>query len=311
MQLQRVGLHDSLGTVFPPEKLRDALSDLDIEVEIVGDDAAELAACDGLVTFGYSDAFLGADLDWIHSIQAGYDRFPLDAFEDAGITLTNSTGIHRTSVGEFGVGLMLALARRLHAYSRQQENREWRRPDWDEPFTLAGETLCVVGLGTLGQGIAERADALGMTVTGVRRSGESLPFVAEMHTPDDLHEAIGEAKFVALAVPLNEETAGMMGEAEFEAMREDAYFLNVARGDCVEESALVSALEAGDVAGAALDVFEQEPLPESSPLWEMEEVIVTPHAAAAERDYYRHIEGLVRENVGRIRADEDLTNRVV
>lgn len=311
MQLQKLGLHHSLETVFPPEKLHDALSDLGPEVEIVGDDPAELGDCDALVTFGYDDSFLDADLDWIHSIQAGYDRFPLDAFEKANLTLTNSTGIHRTSVGEFGVGFMLMLAHRLHTYSRQQTDHEWRRPDWDEAFTLAGETLCVVGLGTLGHGIAERADALGMTVTGVRRSGESLPGVEEVYTPDDLHDAISEATFVALAVPLNEETEGMMGEAEFAAMRDDASFLNVARGDCVDQSALVSALEAGELAGAGLDVVEEEPLPESSPLWEMDEVIVTPHAAAAERDYYRHIAELVRENTERIQEGGELTNRVV
>ncbi|WP_158055486.1 D-2-hydroxyacid dehydrogenase [Halorussus halophilus] len=311
MQLQTIGLHDSLGVVFPPEKLREALADLDAEVRIVGDDPNKLTDCDALVTFAHREEFLDADLDWIHSIQAGYDRFPLDAFEEANVTLTNSSGIHRTSVGEFGVGLMLMLARRLHAYSRQQTRNEWRRPEWDEGFTLAGESLCVVGLGTLGYGIAERADALGMTVTGVRRSGESRPGVEEVYTPDELHEAISDATFVALAVPLTEETEGMMSDAEFAAMREDAYFLNVARGACVDQSALVAALEAGEIAGAGLDVFEEEPLPESSPLWEMDEVIVTPHAAAAERDYYRHIEELVRENVERIRTDGELTNRVI
>ncbi|WP_458186877.1 D-2-hydroxyacid dehydrogenase [Haladaptatus sp. NG-WS-4] len=311
MQISHLGIHKSVGAVFPPEQLRDALSSLDVPVVVVSDDPEDLGECDAVVTFGYSEEFLDSDLRWIHSIQAGYDRFPLDALESEGIVLTNSTGIHGTSVGETVLGMMLSYARRLHVHARHQADHEWHRPEWDEPFTLQGESLCVVGLGTLGRGIAKRADAIGMDVTGVRRSAESVPHVREVYPNDDLHEAIADARFVALATPLTDETRGLMGEAEFAAMREDAFFVNVARGKCVDETALVSALEADDIAGAALDVFEEEPLAEESLLWDMEDVIVTPHAAAAEVDYYRHIAELVRENVHHADADEDLVNRVV
>ncbi len=311
MQISHLGIHDSVGAVFPPEQLREALSSIDPAVAVVGDDPEELADCDAVVTFAHRDVLLDSELQWVHSIQAGYDRFPLDEFEEAGILLTNSTGIHGTSVGETVLGMMLSIARRLHVFARHQTNYEWNRPEWNEPFTLQHEPLCVVGLGTLGQGIAKRADQIGMHVTGVRRSAESVPHVREVYTNDDLHEAISEAQFVALATPLTDTTEGLMGEAEFAAMREDAYFVNVARGQCADEEALISALEAGEIAGAALDVFEEEPLPEDSPLWEMDEVIVTPHAAAAERDYYDHIAELVRENVQHIDADEEITNRVV
>ncbi|WP_276280525.1 D-2-hydroxyacid dehydrogenase [Halorussus caseinilyticus] len=309
MQVRRIGVHESVSAVFPPERLREALSDLGPAIPVVGDD--ELGDCDAVVTFGYSETFLDADLKWVHSIQAGYDRFPLDAFEDEGVVLTNSTGIHDASVGEFAVGLMLSFARRLYAYVRSQQSHEWASPAWDEPFTLDGERLCVVGLGTLGQGIAERADALGMEVVGVRRSGDPTPHTEEVFTPDDLGEAVADAKFVALAVPLTDETEGLFGAAEFAAMREDAYLLNVARGSVVVQDELVAALRGDEIAGAGLDVFEEEPLPEDSPLWEMEEVIVTPHRAAAERDYFRHIAELVRENVERVDAGEEMTNRII
>ncbi|MFC4551391.1 MULTISPECIES: D-2-hydroxyacid dehydrogenase [Halorussus] len=310
MHIDRLGVHESVDAVFPPEELAEVLSDLDCEVGVVGDDPAELSACDAVVTFGPNDAYLDADLVWIHSIQAGYDHFPLEEFESRGVVFTNSTGIHDTSVGEFAVGLMLTFARRLHDYVRSQERREWAHPEWHEPFTLQGERLCVVGLGTLGRGIAERADALGMDVVGVRRSGEPTPHTSEVYTPDDLHEAIEDAAFVALAVPLNDATEGLFGTAEFAAMREDAYLLNVARGPVVVESELVEALREGELGGAGLDVFEEEPLPEDSPLWEMDEVIVTPHRAAAERDYHRHIAELVRENVERGERGEEFVNRI-
>ncbi|SIQ69799.1 D-2-hydroxyacid dehydrogenase (NADP+) [Haladaptatus litoreus] len=311
MQISHLGIHESVGAVFPPEQLREALSSIDPNVVVVGDGPAEIAECDAVVTFAHRSALLDSGLKWVHSIQAGYDRFPLSAFEDAGIILTNSTGIHGTSVGESVLGMMLSISRRLHVFSRQQADREWNRPDWNEPFTLQHEPVCVVGLGTLGQGIAKRADAIGMHVTGVRRSAESVPHVREVYANDDLHDAISEARFVALATPLTDATEGLMGAAEFEAMREDAYFINVARGKCADQNALISALESAEIAGAALDVFEEEPLPEESPLWEMDEVVVTPHAAAAEIDYYNHIAELVRENVQHIDADEEVTNRVV
>ncbi|MDL5361769.1 D-2-hydroxyacid dehydrogenase [Halalkalicoccus sp. NIPERK01] len=308
MHLERLGIHDSVSAVFPPERIREALSDLEPEVVVVSDSAA-IAACDAVVTFAHEEAFL--ELEWIHSIQAGYDRFPLDELGDRGIVLTNSTGIHGESVGETVVGYMLGVSRRLHQYARQQERREWRKPAWDVPFTLAGESLCVVGLGTLGRGIARRANALGMTVTGVRRSGEPVEGVERVYASDDLHEAIAGARFVALAVPLNEQTRGLIGEAELATMDEESHLINVSRGGVVDQDALVAALEEGEIRGAALDVFAEEPLPEESPLWEFDEVIVTPHVAAFTREYYEGVASLVRANVERIAAGEPFENRVV
>jgi len=308
--VQRVGVHESVSAIFPPNRLEAALSELDAEVEVVGDEPNRVADCDGLVTFAHRDYFVGA-VEWIHTVQAGYDRFPLDTFEDEGIALTNSTGIHGDSVGETATGYMLALARRLHAFIGNQRESEWDQPEWDQPFTIAGESLCVVGLGTLGRGIAERADALGMDVSGVKRTPEPVPGVEHVYANDELREAIEGATFVALTVPLTEETRNLVGEAELDAMADDAYLINVARGGVVDQDALVDALETGEIAGAALDVFEEEPLPEDSPLWAMDEVIVTPHAAAATRDYFREIADLVRENVGRIERGEELHNRVV
>jgi D-2-hydroxyacid dehydrogenase (NADP+) len=308
MDLDRLLVHDSVGIAFPPQLLLDELSGLDLPVELVGDDA-EFGSGDGVVTFSPRSGFL--DADWVHCIRAGYDEFDVDAYESAGAALTNSTGIHGTTVGETVVGYLLAFARRLHVFRDAQHDHEWRDLPYEEPFTLAGERLCVVGLGTLGRGIAERADALGMDVVGVRRSDESVPGVRKLYRPEALHEAVADARFVALATPLTPETEGLFDTPEFEAMREDAYLVNVARGPVVDESALLDALDRGAVSGAALDVFETEPLPADSPLWDREEVIVTPHASAQTRDYHRDIAELVRGNVERVRAGGELVNRVV
>jgi len=310
----QLGIHESVEAVFPPAELVDALSegdaDVDLEVDVVGDDPIELGAYDAVVTFAHRDAFLDA-VEWVHSIQAGVDRFPEAEFETAGVALTSSSGIHGESVGETVIGYMTALGRGLHLYRSAQERGEWIEPAWDRPFTLDGETVCVVGLGTIGQAVAERATWLGTEVRGVRRSPDPVPIVDEVYTQEELHKALVDARFVVLAVPLTPDTRRLIGPAELAAMPDDAYLINVSRGDVVVQDALVAALEDGGLAGAALDVFQDEPLPADSPLWEMEEVIVTPHAAARSRDYHEGVADLVRVNVERFAEGRSLRNEVV
>lgn len=301
----RVAIHSSVGRIFPPERLQSLLSAFDVDV------TDDVDGYDGVVSFGHEPEFLEAGLEWIHVVRAGYDEFPLDALRERGIRLTNSNGIHGDSVGETVLGFMLQFARGLHRYRSNQTEGIWDPPAWDETFTLDGESVCVVGLGTLGLGIARRADALGMDVTGVRRTPTPVEHVAEVYTPDRLRAAISDARFVALTVPLTDATEGLLGAEELDAMREDAYLVNVARGGVVDQSALVDALDSGSISGAGLDVFEEEPLPADSPLWEMENVVVTPHAAAATVDYADRIAALVEENIRRREAGESLTNLVV
>jgi len=307
--LSTIGIHDSVSAVFPPEALRDALDDIGPDVRIVSTDGID--GCDALVTFTCKDAFLEADLGWIHSIQAGVDRFPLGAVESAGVALTNSTGIHGDSVGETVAGYMLSFARQLHHYRDGQNEREWDRREWDVPYTLVGSSVCVVGLGTLGRGVAMRADALGMEVVGVKRTPTPVDHVETVYPSGELETAIADARFVVLTVPLTDRTDGLIRAAELSAMRSDAVLINVARGAVVDEDALVDALETDAIDGAALDVFETEPLPAGSPLWGMENVIVTPHAAAATEAYYRRVATLVKENARRRIDGESLANRVV
>lgn len=307
--LSVIGIHDSVDAVFPPEALSDALSDIDPDVRIVTTE--EIGDCDALVTFVHEDAFLEADLEWIHSIQAGVDRFPFAALESEGIALTNSTGIHGDTVGETVAGYMLAFARQLHRYRDRQNDREWSRRPWDVPFSLADESVCVVGLGTLGRGVAMRADALGMDVVGVKRTPTPVDHVETVYPSGELHAAVEDARFVVVTVPLNDRTEGLIGASEFQAMRSEAVLINVARGSVVDQAALVEALETDSIGGAALDVFEEEPLPADSPLWGMDDVIVTPHAAAATEAYYRRIAALIRENATRLAEGESLANRVV
>ena len=316
MRLDRIGVDESVAAVFPPERLverladaTDATDDAGVDATVVDGSPDSLADCDAVVTLEHRDPFL--DLQWVHSIQAGVDRFPHDRFNEAGVVLTNSTGIHGDAVGETVAGFVLALARRIHTYAASQADTEWDRPEWDEAWTVAGERACVVGLGGLGRGIVDRLTGLGLAVKGVRRDPLPEPGVDRVYTTDRLREAVADARFVVLAVPLTDATRDLVGAAELAAMDDDAYLINVARGGVVDQSALVEALRAGEVAGAALDVFETEPLPADSPLWDFEDVIVSPHCAAYTRDYERHVGDIVAESVRRIADGDDPVNRVV
>ncbi|ADJ15333.1 2-D-hydroxyacid dehydrogenase [Halalkalicoccus jeotgali B3] len=305
--LEQLYVHESVENVIPKEAFVEAFSDFPIPVELVGD-GEEYDERDGVVTYVPGEEFL--DAGWVHCARAGYDAFDTEAYAEAGVPLTNSSGIHGATVGEVAIGCMLSLARMLHVYRDNQNETHWYTPDYERPFTVENERLCVLGLGTIGEGIATRADGLGMEVVGVRRSDEPVPGVSEIYGPDDLHEAISDARFVAITLPHTPETDGLLSTPEFEAMREDSYLVNVARGPIVDEDALVSAIEDGEIAGAALDVFETEPLPDQSPLWDMEEVLVMPHKGSATNRYHLDIADLVKENVEHYWAGEELRNRV-
>lgn len=306
-RIERLLVDETIENVVPQAAFLAAFDGLDIPVELVGEGAAPTTT-DAVATYHPRPAF--RDAAWVHCIRAGYDAFDIDAYTDAGVPLTNSTGIHGATVGELAVGCMLSLARNLHAYRDAQNDAEWTAPAYERPFTVANERCCVVGLGTIGAAVARRADALGMEVVGVRRSDEPVDGVDRLYDPEELHEAVADARFVVVATPHTPETDGLFSTTEFTVMREDAYLVNVARGPIVDEDALIEALDAGEVAGAALDVFETEPLPERSPLWEYRDVIVTPHKGSATNRYHLDLAELVIENLDRIREGEDLRNRV-
>ena len=307
MDIARIAVHESVAKACPLEAVVTALQGADLPVETVSD-GTSFDAGDCVVTFSPRDAFL--DAAWVHGIRAGYDEFDVAAYEAAGTALTNSTGIHGDTVPETVVGYLTAFARRLHVYRDRQGDNGWTQEPYDAPFTLTGEQVCVVGLGTIGKGVADRADALGMEAVGVRRSGDPAGKVKRVYTPDKLDTAVADARFVVLCCPLTEETDGMVDATLLKQMRTDSYLVNVARGPVVVEDALLNALDDETIAGAALDAHWKEPLPSDHPLWDHESAIVTPHVAASTSRYHEHIAALVRENVERATHGESLRNRV-
>jgi len=311
--IAQMAIHESVGRDHPPELLRDELSSDELAVDLVTDsDGPEvLSQYDAIVTLDPRDVFYRSDVEWVHVNSAGIDDFSLEKYEERGITLTNSSGIHSISVGEHVVAMMIMLARQFPEFGAAKYRHEWREPEWDEQFVINGQSVCVLGLGGLGGGIVERADKLGMTVTGVRRNAEQVPHVEKVYTSDSLMDAIESPRFVIIALPLTDETSHLIGREELDRMRDDAYLINVGRGPIVDEEALIDALQNGDIAGAGLDVFSEEPLPEGSPLWDLENVVQTPHCAGGFKKRYQTVAALIKENIDRLNASEEPKNLIV
>jgi D-2-hydroxyacid dehydrogenase (NADP+) len=292
----------------PPEHLRDLLVDLDCDVVVR--DVADLEDCDAAVTVYHHEQFLES-VDWVHTIRSGYEDFPLDAYEERGITLTNSTGVAGDLVAESAIGMLLAQAKGLHRYRDNQRDGEWDRIPWERPFELGAESVCVVGLGALGSSVATRAAALDMDVWGVDVRPVSALGLDRVYDPSQIQEAVADARFVVLTTPLNEATRDLVDAEVLVEMRDDAFLVNVSRGEIVEQNALIAALDGGEIAGAALDVFPTEPLEPESPLWEMDEVIVTPHAAAQSNNYGEKVAELVTTNAQCLAAGREPWNHIV
>ncbi|NLA57462.1 MAG: D-2-hydroxyacid dehydrogenase [Firmicutes bacterium] len=218
-------------------------------------------------------------LSWIHLPSAGADGYTDPGiYAHSDVILTNSTGVFGIPLAEHAFAMMLAFSRTINRYIRLQQERRWEKlPSSDE---LYGKTLGILGLGDIGTQLALRAKAFGMKVWGYkRRITDKPPCVDHLVTgPDGLRELLAASDYVVIALPLTRETNKLMGQRELGWMQPHAVLINVGRGPIVDEQALIDALKEGRLAGAGLDVFEEEPLPPTSPLWDMPNVIITPHS---------------------------------
>lgn len=242
--------------------------------------AAALPGADVLLVWDFlSTALPGAwpaqgGPGWVHVAAAGVDRFVFPALARGGTVLTNSRGVFEQPMAEYVLGLVLAMAKDLPGTLGLQRARRWRHRESER---VEGCTALVVGAGPIGRAIARQLSLVRLRVTVVGRTRRHDPDLGEIAPAARLHDLLPEAGFVVLAAPLTPDTRGLIDAAALERMRPTARFINVSRGALVVEGDLVAALRAGRIAGAALDVFEQEPLPASSPLWELPGVIVSPH----------------------------------
>ncbi len=257
---------------------------------------------------------LAKKLKWIHATAAGVNQLMYEGVRRSSVVVTNSRGVMTIPMAEHTLGLILALARRIPSAVRHQAQKHWAQQDiWNEqpPTEINGRTLLVVGYGAIGQELGRRARALGMRVVGVKRDpSRGTEHADAVVGSSRLREVLGEADFVVLATPVTPETEHAFGQREFETMKESAHFINVGRGTLVETGALIEALQKKKIAGAAIDVAEQEPLPPESPLWSAPNLLITPHlSAASERLWHRHA-ALLLDNLNRYFKGQELRNVV-
>jgi len=251
------------------------------------------------------------NLRWLQLTSAGVDRLIDAPIVRSRVTVTTASGIHAVTISEYVLGAILAFAKGfLRAYRSQQESKWAAYP----PLELEGQTLGIVGMGAIGARVADLAAAFGMRVLAMRRSvqlrtpGEGP--VDEMLPPSDLPYLLAESDYVVLALPLTDESRHLIGEAQLRAMKPSAVLINIARGPIVDEPALIRALKERWIAGAALDVFEREPLPSESELWGLDNVLVTPHISGGTPRYMDRAVDLFCDNLRLYLAGEPLRNVV-
>lgn len=212
-------------------------------------------------------------LRWVQNMGAGVERLMIPELSPR-VRVTRTAGIFGPWMAEYVLGWCLWHTQRTELFRSQQRERRWRPVD---PLRVCGATLSVVGLGDIGRTIARSARALGMRVSGVSRSGKKVPEVEKVYRARDIRHALPLADFVVLTVPLTPTTRHMIGAPELAAMKPSAWLINIARGPVVDGAALLDALAAKRIGGAILDVFDEEPLPTAHPLWNFENVVITPH----------------------------------
>ncbi|MCI0881083.1 MAG: D-2-hydroxyacid dehydrogenase [Chloroflexi bacterium] len=274
---------------------------------------------DVFVVSGFWDNALlerASKLKYIQSIGAGYDQFPLDELRSRDIRLASASGVNQNAVAEHAMSLMLGLNRHIHTGRDNQNNHTWRGMIGDlskREDELIGKTLLIVGMGAIGSRLARFAKAFDMRVLATKRDPSTAVGPAdEVVTPDRLGELVPQADFLALTCPLTPETTNIVDAGVFKAMKQSAYLINVARGGCVDEPELVAALESGEIAGAGIDHFWEDPLGADSPFWDMKNVIITPHTGGETRLYEERVIDILDDNLGRLwNGETQLRNQIV
>ena len=275
--------------------------------EIIPD--AEIAICFSME----KDTFLAAKkLRWIHVAYVGVNTFLFPELLKSKVLLTSSRGMHGDTVSDHAMAMILSFAKGLVPSWACKRRKKWCQLEiMRQRFEPQEKLLGIVGYGTIGESLARKAKAFGMKVMATKnrvKRGEKLKNVDRLLPKNRFRDFLCEADFVVLAVPLTKETHHLIGRKELACMKESAILINVARGGVVDEKALVDALAEKKIAGAGLDVFEEEPLSPKSKLWDLENVILTPHIAGSRRDYYKKVGEIFRINLNRYLSGKQLLN---
>jgi phosphoglycerate dehydrogenase-like enzyme len=275
---------------------------------------AEVADVDALLISNVRSGYLREHwsefkrLRWVHAGTAGVERVLFPELAASDVVLTNSRHIFDEALAEYTIGLMLALCKDLPATIRYQQAHRWVQRETE---VLSGKVALLVGVGPIARRTAQMAKALGMSVRGIGRTARSGdPDFGDITGPETITRSFAEADYVVMVLPSTPETAGMVGRSALDALKPGARLVNVGRGSTLDQDALCEALRQGRIAGAALDVMVPEPVPADSPLWEVPNLIISPHMSGDHTGWQRHIAELFLRNLERFLRGEPLLNVV-
>lgn len=286
---------------------------------MIGDSASDFEGSAAEVLLSWSgtlellrDVFLrSASVRWVHSRAAGLEQTLFPELLESQVIVTNGSGVFSPSLGEFVVAAILYFAKDFRRMIRNQVAGVWEQFD---VTMIEGKTLGIVGYGSIGRAIATRARALGMNVLGLKRhvseeSKKGSP-LDRIYGTDEILEVLPQCDYIVVTVPLTPETRGLIAEREFAVMKKDAVVINVGRGPTIDEQALIQALSEQRIRGAALDVFDQEPLPQGHPFYSLENVLLSPHCADHTPDWHENAMRFFLAQLDRFRSGEPLVNLV-
>ncbi|WP_018305925.1 D-2-hydroxyacid dehydrogenase [Desulfitobacterium hafniense] len=266
---------------------------------------------DVLITWGqYSPVEFctkATNLKWIHAVSAGIEGLTIPEIMSLDAVMSNTKGIHGIPMAEHTMALILASLRQLPVLLKQQQEKVWLKHKPDE---TQGKTVGIIGLGSIGEEVAKKCKLFGMKVVATKRTPVTCEWVDELYPDHQLDKLLCQADFVVVVVPLTPETTKLIGEKEFKLMKKTSYIINIARGKVIDEKALVKALQDGDIGGAGLDCVEDEPLPQDSPLWDMPNVIITPHTAADSPFYMDRAMNQFCESLKKFINNQDILNKI-
>lgn len=270
-----------------------------------------VADADAIALWGFQDVepLLQAapHVRWVHSLSDGVEKLLTPSMMERPIILTNSHGVHDRAVSEHTMAFLLSWFRRIPDAVRSQSAHTWSRPHGESLF---GKTILIVGFGSIGRAIAQRAKVFETHILAVKKHLSHEMFADHVYTQEEIMDVLPKADIIIAALPATPETDKFFDEEKFKAMKKSALFINIARASVVDEPALVKALEEGDIAGACMDVFSKEPLPEDHPFWDMKNVIMTPHIASMVPDFWNKLTFLLETNSIAFSRGEKLLNEV-
>lgn len=322
MKIEKIALLDKFNAFGEKlaERIRQELPGTEV---IAATDIDQIAAVtndiDILITWPFIDERVerfcenAPGLKWVHAFTAGVEGIIQSKLGQLGITITATKGIHGPPISDHVIAFIFSFLRSLPSLREYQRDKVWYRShEHPEQPDLASEesfnkTVGIIGLGSIGLCIAQKCKALGMRVVSTKRTPVASEWVDACYPPDGLGEILGMSDFVVIAAPLTRETEKMIGEEQLQMMKRSAYLINISRGAIIDETALIKALQEKKIAGAALDTVGHEPLDRQSPLWEMPNVIITPHISANSH-YTRDIRSYesILANIRRFANDEPL-----